>query len=110
MTFSTDLETPLCCYEKGQFVGVCGARLSLLGGDWGQRGGSDFIPFQIQDDNVVVDELYAGFGYETRLRKFDLYTRLTFEIQNWHSDVLSQFAGGDSIGILGPGLEIGAAF
>jgi hypothetical protein len=109
-TLATDLETPVCCYQEGQFFGVCGARVSLLGGDWGQNGSSDFIPNQLQDDNVVVQELYAGFGYGCCYRDMDLYSRLTFEVQNWHSDVLSQFAGGDSLGFLGPGIEFGAEF
>lgn len=110
ITFATDLETPVCCFQEGQFFGLCGGRVSLLGGDWGQNGSSDFIPNQIQDDNVVVQELYAGFGYGCCYRDMDLYSRLTFEVQNWHSDVLSQFAGGDSLGFLGPGIEFGAEF
>jgi len=36
--------------------------------------------------------------------------RLLFEMQNWRSDVLSQNAGINSIGILGPALQLGAEF
>jgi hypothetical protein len=110
ITVAADFETLLCQAKRGEFVGVCGARLSLLGGDWGQDGNSDFIPFQVQDDNVVVDELYAGVAFETCCRNLDLHAQLGFEMQNWHSDVLSQFAGADSIGFIGPGIEIGAEF
>jgi hypothetical protein len=110
MTMAADFHTLLCRARQGEFVGMCGARLSILGGDWGQDGGHDFIPSQLQDDNWVVDELYAGIAYETCYRRVDLHAQLGFEMQNWHSDALSQFAGGDSIGFLGPGIEIGAAF
>jgi hypothetical protein len=110
MTFATDLDTPVCCYRQGQIYASCGARISILGGDWGQDDGNDFVPAQMQDDNVVVQELYAGFGYAWCYRETQLYSRLAFEMQNWHSDVLSQFAGGDSIGFIGPGVELGARF
>ena len=110
MTVAADFHTLLCQAKRGEFVGVCGARLSLLAGDWGQDGNNDFIPSQVQDDNVVVDELYAGVAFETCCRKLDLHAQLGFEMQNWHSDALSQFAGADSIGFIGPGIEIGAEF
>jgi hypothetical protein len=110
LTLAADFHTLLCQAKRGEFVGVCGARLSILGGDWGQDGGSDFIPSQLQDDNWVVDELYAGIAYETCYRTLDLHAQLGFEMQNWHSDALAQFAGADSISFLGPGIEIGAEF
>lgn len=110
MTVAADFHTLLCQAKRGEVVGVCGARLSILGGDWGRDSGSDFIPSRLQDDNWVVDELYAGVAYETCFRKLDLHAQLGFEMQNWHSDVLSQFAGADSISFLGPGIEIGAEF
>jgi hypothetical protein len=31
-------------------------------------------------------------------------------MQNWHSDVLSQDGGTDSIGFIGPGIHLGAQF
>jgi len=40
----------------------------------------------------------------------DIHARLLFEMQNWHSDVLAQDAGLESIGIFGPALQLGAEF
>lgn len=110
LTMAGDFETLLCQVRRGEIVGVCGARLSILGGDWSENGGSDFIPGTIQDDNVVVDEVYAGVAFATCYRRLDLHVQLGFEMQNWHSDVLAQFAGADSLGFVGPGIEIGAEF
>jgi hypothetical protein len=110
ITAGADFHTLVCRLKRGEVVAVCRGRLSILGGDWGQNNGSDFIPSQLQDDNWVVDELYGGIAYETCYRNCDVHAQLGFEMQNWHSDALAQFAGGDSIGFLGPGIEIGAAF
>jgi hypothetical protein len=110
MTLAADFQTLLCQAERGEFVGVCGARWSILGGDWGRDSDSDLIGFGAQDDNVVVEELYAGVAYATRYQNVGLHAQLHFEMQNWHSDVLSQLAGADSIGFIGPGIEIGAEF
>ncbi len=110
LTVAADFETLLCQVQRGQVFGVLGARLSILGGDWTQNGGNDFVPSDLQDDNVIVDELYAGIAYATCYRRLDVHAQLGFEMQNWHSDALAQFAGGDSLGFVGPGIEIGAEF
>jgi hypothetical protein len=111
MTLAADGHTPLCAFQKGQLAGVYGGRLSILGGDWGgSQNSSYFGNSPPQDDNVVVEGLYAGIQYATRYRDCQLVARLAFEIQNWHSDALAQNAGADSLGFLGPGVHVGAAF
>ena len=110
MTLSAEGRAPLCVVRRGRISGVYGGRLSLLGGDWGGHPDNDFVGGLVQDDNVVVHELHAGFDYAFRYRDLDLHARLGVEMQNWHSDVLSQNAGADSIGFIGPGLQIGAEF
>jgi hypothetical protein len=107
VTFAADLRTSVCreCNLEWAFVG--GARWSLLGGDWDGDGG--FID-PVRDDNVSVRELYVGVEYFCTYRDYDLYARLKYEIQNWHSDAIAQDAGTDSIGFLGPGIEIGMMF
>jgi hypothetical protein len=57
-----------------------------------------------------VHELHAGVVYAVRHSDFDLHARFGFEMQNWHSDALSQNSGHDSIGFLGPGIQVGAGF
>jgi hypothetical protein len=80
-----------------------------MGGDWGGDA-NDFVPAPLQDDNIIADEIYAGIEFVTGYRECDLRVRLAFELQNWHSDVLAQNAGSDSIGFVGPGIHVGAAF
>lgn len=109
-TVAGDFHTLLCRVREGELVGVARARMSILAGDWGQNGRSIFVPNQLQDDNVVVDELYAGLAYERCCRKANVHFQLGFEMQNWHSDVLAQNARGDSLSFIGPGLEIGASY
>ena len=79
----------------------CGARWSVLGGDW--EGSDDGFVEPLRDDNVVVQELYGGVEYSCHYCNYVLWARLVFEMQNWHSDVMSQSAGVDSIGFVGPG-------
>ena len=110
MTLSAEGRTPLFLIRGYRISGVYGGRLSLLGGDWGGDPGNDFTGGLVQDDNVVVHELQAGFDVATCYRDIDVHARLGFEMQNWHSDALGQNAGTDSIGFLGPGLQIGAEF
>jgi hypothetical protein len=100
----------LCSFQDGRVAWVFGGRVSILGGDWGGDVGNDFTGEPVQDDNLVVHELHAGVVYAVRNPDFDLHARLGFEIQNWHSDALSQNGGRDSIGFLGPGIQIGAGF
>ena len=57
-----------------------------------------------------MEELYGGVEYIRTYRDYDLYARLKFEIQNWHSDAVAQESGTDSIGFVGPGIELGTMF
>jgi hypothetical protein len=109
MTIFAEGRTPLCNYQDGRIAWVFGGRLSILGGDWGGDAGNNFTGGSYQDDNLVVHELHAGVVYGVRRFDYDFHARLGFEIQNWHSDALSQ-TGGDSIGFLGPGFQVGAGF
>jgi hypothetical protein len=110
MTLAADALTPLCVLDEGAVSWVYGGRLSILGGDWHGSGSSDFLPAPLQDDNVMAEEIYVGVQFNTSYRDCDLVARLAFEIQNWHSDVLAQESGTDSIGFIGPGVHIGAAY
>ena len=101
--------TPLVDFPRGHFGWVYGGRLSILGGDW--RGDdSDFVDGQVRNDNLLVHELYGGVELACRVRAIDLHARLLFEMQNWKSDVLAEGADIESIGIFGPGLQLGADF
>jgi hypothetical protein len=110
MTLFAEGRTYLCSFQDGRIAWVYGGRVSILGGDWGGDAGNDFTGGSVQDDNLVVHELHAGVVYAVRRPDFDLHARLGFEMQNWHSDALSQNGGRDSIGFLGPGIQIGAGF
>jgi hypothetical protein len=110
MTLAADARTPLCNFAEGTVSWVYGGRLSILGGDWGGSPTSDFLPAPLRDDNVMAEEIYVGVEYATGHRGFNVRGRLAFEIQNWHSDVLAQEAGTDSIGFIGPGAHVGVAF
>jgi hypothetical protein len=107
-TVAADLRTAMCRDGCREWAAVGGARWSLLGGDWEGDSGGFLNP--VRDDNVVVQELYGGFEYFRTRPNYDLFARLIFEIQNWHSDAAAQDAGADSIGFVGPGLEIGMMF
>jgi hypothetical protein len=109
MTVFAEGRTPLCTYQDGRIAWVFGGRLSILGSDWGGDAGNNFTGGSHQDDNLVVHELHAGVVYGVRRFDYDFHARLGFEIQNWHSDALSQ-TGSDSIGFLGPGFQVGAGF
>jgi hypothetical protein len=110
MTMFAEGRTPLCSFQDGRIAWVFGGRLSILAGDWGGDVGNNFTGGLYQDDNVVVHELHAGVVYGVRRHDYDFHARLGFEMQNWHSDALSQNGGGDSIGFLGPGIQVGAGF
>jgi hypothetical protein len=110
LTVAADGHTPLFRFSDGQLAWVYGGRLSIVGGDWGGDGGSDFIPVPAKDDNIVSDEIYIGLQYATRLRGINVQGRMAFEMQNWHSDAFAQNSGTDSIGFLGPSLAFGAEF
>lgn len=110
ITAAADGWTPLFNCSQGCFGWVYGGRISILAGDWGGDADSDLINTRIQDDNVLVNELYAGLGFTRCCRNLTLNSRIGFEMQNWHSDVLSSEGFADSIGFVGPGVEIGAQF
>jgi hypothetical protein len=107
LTMAADGFTPCFAFHGGKLGVVYGGRLSLLGGDWG--GDNDFVEEQVRDDNFVVHELYAGIECSKCYRRLNLHARLAFEMQNWHSDVLSESDIG-SISIVGPGVQVGAEF
>jgi hypothetical protein len=106
-TVAADLRVALCRDGCCEWSAVGGARWSMMGGDWDGSGG--FVD-PVRDDNLVVQEIYGGFEYFRVYRDYDLFARLIFEAQNWHSDAASQGGGADSIGFVGPGLEIGMMF
>ena len=107
LTAAVDVETLICCDCCNYWSWVYGGRLAILGGDWNGRPNA-FIPVTpTRDDNVVVTELYMGVEYGCCYCGNDYFTRLAFEIQNWHSDVASQAANTDSIGFVGPAWHVG---
>jgi hypothetical protein len=110
LTMAGDGMTPLGNFPGGHFGLVYGGRLSILGGNWGGDDTSVFVNRQVRNDNVLVHELYGGVELARRLGPLDAHARLMFEMQNWHSDVLAQNAGLESIGIFGPALQLGAEF
>jgi hypothetical protein len=110
LTMAADGMTPLGNYPGGHLGLIYGGRLSILGGKWNTDGNSQFIDQQIQNDNVLVHELYGGVEIARRLQAFDVHVRFLYEMQNWHSDALAQNAGFDSIGMLGPAVQIGAVY
>jgi hypothetical protein len=110
LTVAGDGLTPLFCNQSGYCGWVYGARLSLLGGDWSGNPNSAFLVQNFEDDNMLVTELYAGGEVARRCGAATVRGRLLFEMQNWRSDVLAQNAGVQSIGMLGPALQIGADF
>jgi hypothetical protein len=110
LTLAGDGMTPLGAFPAGHFGLVYGGRLSILGGNWGGDDNSLFVNHQTRNDNVLVHELYGGVELARRCNMVDIHARLLFEMQNWHSDVLAQDAGLESIGIFGPALQFGAEF
>ena len=108
ITFAADLRSTLCRDCFSEWATVAGARWALLGGDW--EGGTGGFLNTDRDDNVNVTEIYGGVEYVQHYCGYDLYGRLVFEVQNWHSDVAAQTAGTDSISFIGPGLHLGMNF
>lgn len=106
LTLAGDGLTPLGAFPGGYFGLVYGGRLSILRGDWNGDGDSQFVNRFVGNDNVVVNELYAGVELARRINALDVHLRLLFEMQNWRSDVLAQNAGIESIGILGPACRL----
>jgi hypothetical protein len=107
-TVAADLRTKLCgdCCQECALIG--GARWSTLGGDWEGDSGGFLNP--VRDDNIIVQELHGGVEYIRSYGNYDVFGRVTFEVQNWHSDAAAQDAAVDSFGFVGPGIELGMMF
>lgn len=110
LTMAADGLTPLNSFSGGYCGWVYGGRFSLLGGNWGGDDGSAFVNHRVSDDNMLVTELYAGMEVARRCGIANVRARALFEVQSWKSDVLATNAGIESVGFLGPGLQIGADF
>ena len=54
--------------------------------------------------------LHVGLELARCYRGFEIYGRLAFEMQNWHSDVLANEPDINSLGFVGPGIRAGAEF
>jgi hypothetical protein len=110
LTMAADGLTPVITMPGGYCGWVYGGRVSLLGGDWGGNDNSVFINQHFNDDNMLVTELYVGAEVARKCRNLTVRGRALFEMQNWRSDVLAEQAGIESIGFLGPAVQIGADF
>ncbi len=108
MTVAADLRSVFCGDCRSQWAAVGGARWSILGGDW--EGDDDGLIEAERDDNIVVQELYGGVEYACHRGGIDMFARLVFEVQSWHSDVLGESTATDTIGLVGPGVHFGANF
>ena len=112
LTAATDVRTLLCsnCGRSTSFV--YGGRLAILGGDI--NGGTQGL---VRDMNWRVWEAYVGVEQRCCVRGMNLYSRLAFEIQNWHGDdmigevpPLPATPRKTSLGFLGPSVQLGATF
>lgn len=108
ITFAADVRSAICGGCNSQWSGVCGARWSLLGGDW--EGDTNDVINPTFDDNLTTQEIYGGFEYLCHHNGYDLYARIVFEMQNWHSDALGETSATDSIGFIGPAIHGGISF
>jgi hypothetical protein len=120
VTLALDGRAWICQSCTSQWSAVCGARWSVLGGDWeGENAGGNDVEWR--DDNILVQELYGGFEYLRYYGNWNVFARLVFEAQNWRSDALGTNNIGiganpqtdyslKSIGFLGPGIHVGATF
>jgi hypothetical protein len=107
MTFAADGRAAICCTGRGQWSGVAGARWSLLGGDW--EGDDNEVVAETFDDNMVTHEIYGGFEYLCHHGNCDLYARVVFEMQNWHSDAITD-QNDATIGFVGTAIHGGISF
>jgi hypothetical protein len=110
LTLAGDGLSRLGMFPGGYLGLVYGGRLSILGGDWHGDTGNTFVTTPAHNDNVLVHELYGGIEIARCFRAVNCHARLVYEMQNWQSDVLADHSGFESIGFLGPGLELGADF
>jgi hypothetical protein len=109
LTMAADGLTPVLRMRNGYCGWVYGGRISILGGDWGTDVDSDFILGPFRDDNIFVSELYAGAELACCIRGATVRGRILFDMQNWRSDALANDAL-ESIGFIGPALQLGADF
>jgi hypothetical protein len=110
ITFAADGRMAICCVGRSQWSAVCGARWSLLGGDWEGDDVDLLDDAPVFDDNVTTQEVYGGVEYLCHYCNYDLYARLVFEMQNWHSDAVGENSQTDSIGFVGPAIHGGVSF
>jgi hypothetical protein len=110
LTMAADGLVQLCCLQNGYCGWVYGGRFSILGGDWDGDDNSVFINREVADDNLLVSELYVGAECARKCGNCNVGGRVVFELQDWNSDALASFAGIQSIGFLGPALQVGVEF
>ena len=110
LTMAADGLTPAFRMRNGYCGWVYGGRLSILGGDWGGDANSVFLDERFRDDNILVTELYVGAELARCCGRTTVRGRLLFDMQNWRSDALATEADVESIGFLGPALQLGADF
>jgi hypothetical protein len=113
LTLAADIRTLLCSRCCNTWSWVYGGRVAVMGGDW--NGDNDFINTivepQVRDDNLFVQEIYAGLEYAYAFNNYDLFSRFTFELQNWRSDVLGEVSTTtDSISFIGPNVGFGVCY
>lgn len=109
LTMAADVRTLICCECDREWNFVYGGRVSLLGGDWDAHRDHDFINDE-RDDNIIVQELYAGVEYGCCYCGYDLYTRLAWEMQVWDSAVIDSSGDMDLFGFVGPAWHVGVGF
>jgi hypothetical protein len=108
ITFAADTRTAICRGCTWHWAGVCGARWSILGGDW--QGDDTALIEPTRDDNIVVQEIYGGVELLRCCRSCEFYARTVFEVQNWRSDALGDSTGVDSLGVVGPAIHAGVNY
>jgi hypothetical protein len=108
-SFGFDLRGLICrdCENGLDWHSISGARFSIFGGDWECSHG---LIGPTRDDNLTVVEIYGGIECTGYVRGHEVYSRLVFETQNWRSDALGEATGIDSIGFVGPGLNLGVNY
>jgi hypothetical protein len=109
ITFAADGRAALSNACDPRWFAVCGARWSMLGGDWKGDQSNSFIE-ATRDDNINVNELYGGFEYVRHGSNVDTFARIVFEMQNWRSDALANNSDTDSFSFVGPGIQVGGSF
>jgi hypothetical protein len=77
-----------------------------LGGDW--EGDDNDLVEEVRDDNMVVQELYAGVEWACCGGACNWYARGVFEMQSWRSDALDE--NDASINFVGPAIHGGVTF